>query len=267
MKGNFLLKLIFCFALGPRLRVPVDLGKIKSLLSLWLNQLSMDLTTNQLEFSAWELRRLDTACSNENPLSSPKVAFWSCECTREADIASGPHGDTVRVHDVTWKRNCQADVKTRHAKEYRQSDVAKRTHPKLWQGTCLRDISRSTLQTEMWYQAWYCWGKNFNVSSHAHRTRVPKAVGKADLVFLAKGHIQVNNTIVGNFQTKTNTSRLSWEDTIKNPELTSPSPDLEVQTSQGALTTLYRRISLLLHYFHNFWTYHPKLAVDCSFYL
>ena len=117
MNGNFLLKLIFCFALGPRLRVPVDLDKIKSLLSLWLKELPMpmDLTTNQLEFSAWELRRLDTACSNENPLSSPKVAFWSCECTREADIASGPHGDTVRVHDVTWKRNCQADVKTRHA--------------------------------------------------------------------------------------------------------------------------------------------------------
>ena len=32
MKGNFLLKLIFCFALGPRLRVPVDLHKEGSLL-------------------------------------------------------------------------------------------------------------------------------------------------------------------------------------------------------------------------------------------
>ena len=32
MKGNFLLKLIFCFALGPRLRVPVDLHSIKLLL-------------------------------------------------------------------------------------------------------------------------------------------------------------------------------------------------------------------------------------------
>ena len=32
MKGNFLLKLIFCFALGPRLRVPVDLHNEGSLL-------------------------------------------------------------------------------------------------------------------------------------------------------------------------------------------------------------------------------------------
>ena len=32
MKGNFLLKLIFCFALGPRLRVPVDLHKEGSFL-------------------------------------------------------------------------------------------------------------------------------------------------------------------------------------------------------------------------------------------
>ena len=95
MKGNFLLKLIFCFALGPRLRVPVDLNKQGLLLFYESTQMKPFVLCRKMHL---ELQMNTRA--------------WHRE--QELDIESGLHGDTLRVH-VTWKRNCQADVKTRHA--------------------------------------------------------------------------------------------------------------------------------------------------------
>ena len=97
MKGNFLLKLIFCFALGPRLRVPVDLHSIK-LLFLISKYFQLDLTTNKLQFDfdvRWSrlVREKGLALLVQ---TKALVAFWSCECTQTAP---------KRRHTahVTWK--------------------------------------------------------------------------------------------------------------------------------------------------------------------
>ena len=69
MKGNFLLKLIFCFALGPRLRVPVDLHKEGSLLFY-----EMGLTKPTI-LRIEKACQVDTVCSIETLCPLTKVAF------------------------------------------------------------------------------------------------------------------------------------------------------------------------------------------------
>ena len=130
MKGNFLLKLIFCFALGPRLRVPVDLHKVGLMIRDYFHQWTWEPTN--LGFKCMSVEKALNCLFKWNPLSFlPKVAFQSCECTQELDIASGPHGDTLRGVHVTWKETTKRTWRQDMPKEFRQSDIAKRTHPKV----------------------------------------------------------------------------------------------------------------------------------------
>ena len=133
MKGNFLLKLIFCFALGPRLRVPVDLHKEGSLLFYESTPNGFD-KTNNLENS-----EVLTLCVPMKPF----VLVESCI------LKLWMHARAWHRERPPWRHTASAcDMKKKLLSGREDKTCLKRTDNQIlwkghtqnsWQGTCLRD--------------------------------------------------------------------------------------------------------------------------------